>query len=235
MMKLAWTMIPLLLAAPALAQTTASTKQFEPAPVQPDPAPPPVKGQTLEQMVATPAWQAPVIAAAKAQFTGTPGGCAAAKYQATGNVTVFQPVQFGADGKPYAGLWAEAVSVTGCGPARQLNVLSIAHADGDPAHVALMPGTSHADPIMQKAALQYAQAVTSRSPPPGCRQVAFTEARFVKYDGPPNPEVKDGRDARPWDEDWLVQACGSTYVVNIRFKPNATGTELAGSNPVKEH
>ena len=127
------------------------------------------------------------------------------------------------------------MSATGCGATRTLNVLTIARADGAPQRVAMMPGDSHADPVTQKAALQYAQAVAGRSPPPNCKQQAFTEARFRKYDGPPNPEVKDGRDARPWDEDWMVYACGSTYSIAIRFQPNAKGTQLAASNPVKTH
>jgi hypothetical protein len=190
---------------------------------------------TLEKLVAMPDWQAAVAATAKAQFAEMPIACPAAQFQPTGHLDVFQPAQFGADGKPFAGAWTEAVNVTGCGPTRVLNVLTITHAEGAPARVALMPGTSRADPMTQKAALQYAQAVAGRAQPPGCRRQAFTEARFMKFDGPPNPEVTDGREARPWDEDWLVVACGTTFSINIRFKPNAGGTQLAASNPVKEH
>lgn len=217
----------------ALRLANAQTPAFEAAPVQAPPVQPAIKDMTLAQLIATPASQAAVVLAAKGQFTQSPGACAAAQFSPTGETNIFQLPAFGADGKPYVGAWTESVKVAGCGAERLLNVLTIAHADGEPVRVALMPGTSHADPVTQKAALQYAQAVASRSPPPGCRQLAFTDARFLKYDGSPNPEVRDGRDARPWSEDWFVVECGNTYSINIRFKPNATGTQLAGSNPVK--
>ncbi|MEJ1977409.1 MAG: hypothetical protein WDN49_16220 [Acetobacteraceae bacterium] len=181
-----------------------------------------------------PATQAVVVAAAKGQFDRLPGACPAAHLQPTGQLTVFQPLQIGVDGKPIAGVWAERVAATGCTPARTLNVLTVNHPDGNAEHVALMPGDTHADPLTQKSALQYVQAIVSHMPPPDkCRELAFTDTQFEGYDGLPNPEVTDGRNNRPWREAWIMSACGTLYSIELLFTPNAQGTRLSGSNPVK--
>ena len=98
----------------------------------------------------------------------------------------------------------------------------------------MMPGTSHADPLTQRSALQYAQAIASRASPPNCRQQSFVGAEFSGYTGLPSPDVRDGRDGRPWQEDWLLYACGAVYGIKLQFTPECgRGRSLAGSNPVR--
>ncbi len=119
----------------------------------------------------------------------------------TGALTLYQQLSIGVDGKPLPGVWSERVNATGCGAPRALNVLTINHPDGQPEHVALMPGDTHADPLTQKSALQYVQAIAGHSQiAAACHEVAFTDTRFDGYDGLPNPEVTDGRNNRPWRE-----------------------------------
>jgi hypothetical protein len=235
--------VPLLmLAMPVAAQTPAaaptppaSPPAAAPASVATTPAlPPPPRPITVQEFAALPANQAAIIATAKTQYDRLPGACPAVSLKPTGQLTLFQPLNIGVDGKPIAGVWSERVSATGCQPTRTLNVLTVNHPDGVPERVALMPGDTHADPLTQKSALQYAQAIVAHSPVVAtCREIAFIDTHFDGYDGLPNPEVTDGRGNRPWREQWLVSACGSTYSVGLLFTPNAQGTRLSGSNPVK--
>jgi hypothetical protein len=239
----------MLLAVPALAETQAAPPSApsappaaaaaEPAPSSPaahisvSPATAPVEPQmTVATFVTQPEYRTAIVTVAKAQLEHVPGNCPSAKFEPTGEVSVLAPVRFKI-GKPYTGAWSEKIATSGCGAVRTLNVLTIAHPDADPAHIAMMPGDTHTDPLMQKTALQYAQAVAVRAAPRGCKEQAFVDTRFEGYNGLPNPEVRDGRDGRAWEETWTVSACGTLYDIHLLFTPNANGTELRGSNPIK--
>ncbi|HEY0204372.1 MAG TPA: hypothetical protein VGC15_09505 [Acetobacteraceae bacterium] len=227
--------VPLLLfVLPAAAQTPTSPAPAAPATVTPSTTVAPPRPLSLKDFVALPATQGAVIAAAKEQFQHLPGACPGVVLKPTGQLTMYQRLSIGVDGKPIAGVWSERVMATGCQPERTLNVLTLNHPDGTPEHVALMPGETHADPLTQKSALQYAQAIVAHSPiVANCREIAFTDTHFDGYDGLPSPEVTDGRNNRPWRETWTVAACGTNYTIGLLFTPNAQGTRLSGSNPVK--
>jgi hypothetical protein len=214
-----------LLAAPAWAQTppaAPANTATEASAVKMD----------LPTYVQQPEYRASIISAAKEQIKQAIPACAAATFTATGRLTVLDPARFN-NGKPYAGAWVERVEASGCGPARALNVLVIAHADGPAQVVGMMPGDTHTDPNMQKNALQYAQAIAVRAAPRDCKQLAFVDTKFDGFIGLPNPEITDGRESRPWREIWTVSMCGSLLDVALTFTPNARGTALTGENPVK--
>lgn len=215
---------------PPAAETAAPPAPVPAAPVSATPAPDPPN--TLANFVTRPDYQAAIIATGKGQVEHVPGTCPAAKFQPTGQIGVLSPARF-TNGKPTIGAWSEKITVTGCGALHTLNVLSIAHGEGELAHIAMMPGETHTDPLMQKTALQYAQAVAVRAAPPGCKEQAFIDTRFDGFTGLPNPEVRDGRDGRAWEETWTLSACGTLYDIHLLFTPNTNGTELRGSNPVK--
>ncbi len=233
----------MLLAVPALAQTQAEPPAV-PVPAAPAPgtammaappkaAPPAAAQFTVAGFVAQPAYQAAIIAIGKGQLEHVPGGCPGAQFQPTGQAAVLSPVRFNNEGKPITGAWMEKIATTGCGPVRAVNVLSVAHPNGETMNIAMMPGDTHTDPLMQKNALQYAQAVAVRAAARGCKEQAFIDTTFDGYTGLPNPEIRDGRDGRAWEETWTVSACGTLYDIHLLFTPNANGTELRGSNPVK--
>jgi hypothetical protein len=229
-----------LLAAPAWAQTPATPPAGAPAAApQAAPAVPPPQAATpaaakmdLPTFVKEPDYRAKIINTAKDQIKQAVSACSNATFQATGKILMFDPVHF-TNGKPYDGAWIEKVEATGCGPVRTLNVLTIAHADAPLQIVGMMPGDTRTDPMMQKNALQYAQAIAVRAVPPGCKQLAFTDTRFDGFIGLPNPEVTDGRESRPWREIWTMSVCGAQYDVALVFTPNPRGTSLTGQNPVK--
>jgi hypothetical protein len=218
-----------LLAVPAWAQTPAATPAAPPAPATG--APPSIK-MDLPTFIKQPDYRANVLSTAKTQIKAAVNACANASFNATGKVTVFDPVRFN-NGKPYTGAWVERVEATGCGPTRLLNVLTIAHSDTPMQIVGMMPGDTMTDPMMQKNALQYAEAIAVRGVPPGCKQLAFLNTKFDGFTGLPNTEVTDGRESRPWRELWTMTACGSEFDIGLTFTPNQRGTALTGQNPVK--
>ena len=187
----------------------------------------------LASLVQQSTWQDPVIAAARAQAKQLPDACAAASFKPTGELTIYAPPQFDAQGALVRGIWNEKVTESGCGSPHTLNVLTVLQPGSAPSRIPTMPGTTHADPATQKNALQYAQAVAIRASPPNCKQQSFFDTKFDGYTGLPNPDIKDGRDGRSWREQWALFACGSVYTIEMTFTPNAQGTQLVATNPVK--
>ena len=243
----------LLLAAPAAAQTAKPPAGTAPAagtpPTQasssPAPMPDPLMSPDLQAqgnngrpptfaaLVQQPAWQDPLLAAARAQAKQLPGECAAASFKPSSDLIVYVQPQFSPQGALTQGIWSERVDETGCGAPRQLNILTVLQPGAAPTRIPTMPGSTHADPSTQKTALEYAQAVAVRASPPNCRTQSFINTRFDGYTGLPNPEITDGRQSRAWREVWTLYACGSTYDIELTFTPNSKGMQLVGTNPVK--
>ena len=201
--------------------------------MSPDLQPQAARPPSLTSLVQQSSWQDPVIAAARAQAKQLPDACAAAAFKPTGQLTIYVPAQFNQDGALAQGIWSEKVSETGCGATRTLNVLTVLQPGSAPSRIPTMPGTTRADPATQKSALQYAQAIAIRASPPNCKQQSFYDTRFDGFTGLPDPAITDGRDGRSWREEWSLFACGSTYSIEMMFTPNAQGTQLVATNPVK--
>lgn len=228
----------LLLSTPLAAQTPAPADST-PAPM-PDPLVSPdlqrvtPTAPTLSALVQQSAWQDPVLAAARAQYKQLPDSCAAAVFKPTSQLTVFSPAQFDSHGTLMSGVWSERVTVSGCSIPRVLNVLTLLQVGNAPTRFATLPGDTHADPATQKNALEYAQAVAIRASPPNCRQQIFTDTKFDGYTGIPDATIRDGREQRAWVEDWSLFACGTTYTIQMTFRPNAQGLQLSATNPFKK-
>ena len=188
---------------------------------------------SLTSLVTQSSWQDPVLAAARAQAKQLPETCASAAFKPTGQITIYAPPRFDPQGKLLEGIWSEKVTESGCNATHTLNVLTVLQSGAAPTRIPIMPGSTHADPATQKSALQYAQAVAVRASPPGCNRQSFIDTRFDGYTGLPNPAITDGRESRAWREVWTLFACGSTYEIGLTFTPNAQGTQLLATNPVK--
>ena len=220
--------------APGPAPGAATTAAPMPDPlVSPDLQSRTVHPPNLISLVQQSTWQDPIIAAARAQAKQLPNTCSNASFKPTGELTIYVPPQFDRQGTLLRGIWSEKVNETGCGDPRTLNVLTVLQPGSAPARIPTMPGTTHADPATQKSALQYAQAIAVRASPPNCRQQSFFDTRFDGYTGLPNPAITDGRDGRTWREIWSLNACGAIYDIQLTFTPNANGTQLVATNPVK--
>ena len=75
---------------------------------------------------------------------------------------------FDAEGQPQSGRWVEHVSVEGCGRPWRLNVLMMVPKPRTLATMPMAPGTTHADPVLQRDAAKFA-FVAARIDPQGCK------------------------------------------------------------------
>lgn len=90
-----------------------------------------------------------------------------------------------------------------------------------------LPGTSHADAVLQRdtahALMIHAGVVMRRH---GCTSYGISQTQFLRIAGPPAPDVRPGRFANPWTEEWTVTGCGHALFYRIRFVPDRTGTRF---------
>lgn len=172
-----------------------------------------------------------VIETAREQNGQLPDACGSATYIETSR-TVLSPPQIDGTGKLIGGTWVQRVIAAGCGMRRQLNILTLAQRDGALRRTALLPGSTIADPLLQRDAIQYALLQAHRLIPPDCRQARVFETRFVEFEGTPLSTVH-GRVARPWREDWKVEGCGKRVVVPVHFVPHPTGTTIRAKGAIQ--
>jgi hypothetical protein len=169
-----------------------------------------------------------VIEIAREQNKHLPDGCNSVTYTETSRRVVLSSPQVDRSGKLTGGTWLQSVIATGCGTKRQLNILTLAQRDGTLRRIALLPGTTIADPLLQQDAVKYALAATvglMRD----CQTRVIVETRFVEFEGAPLSTV-GGQVVRPWREDWRAEGCGKRVVVPVHFNPDPSGTTIRASS-----
>ena len=139
--------------------------------------------------------------------------------------------QFDQGGKLISGSWVQEVFYAGCGVARILHVLVTVEAGSRPATVALLPGTTHADPILQKDVFMSPdlQRRIDRWRDPKCAKAYVDDTAFIDQESTTAAGAKGPR----WREAWTIAACGRKQVILVQFTPDATGTTFVifGKNP----
>ena len=116
----------------------------------------------------------------------------------------------------------EHVAVAGCARPWRVNVLVRVVSPGSLATIALLPGSTHADPVLQRDATLYAVAAAAADPK-GCKPIYIADTAFLAADaGRPAIEGKPA-----WSERWSVMQCKTRTDVEMRFIPDATGTTIA--------
>lgn len=88
-----------------------------------------------------------------------------------------------------------------------------------------LPGNSIGELLLQRDALMYAFMGAAAFIPPGCHYPQVVDTRFVRFEGPADPDAK-GRIKRPWEEILSVEGCGARGDVTLHFIPDATGTTI---------
>ncbi len=144
--------------------------------------------------------------------------------------TVMQPISFAPDGVPNAGAWREVFPVSGCGNGTQLNFYFAAGRDGKINTTIEIPGTTRADPLLQRDAQRFANlgaGVAAKD----CRKFETKNSRFEAFGlrNPPTPDPGPNTRLRPWWETWTLIGCGRTFDVPISFVPDQTGTQIIQS------
>jgi hypothetical protein len=169
-----------------------------------------------------------------ARAADPPGGatCPDADYVTTGDIGIVQPLKTGDKGELVSGAFKESVQETGCGMDRRLNALTTIGPDGTAETTPLLPGSTIADPELQRDSVPFAAGAMGPLPP-DCDGGSVIDTHYVGLDGmPPGTRPKPGQPPRPWTEVWTLQACAKHVDVTMHFAPDATGTDIR-ADPVK--
>jgi hypothetical protein len=142
------------------------------------------------------------------------------------NVVIGVLPAFDKAGKPVSGNWRVVTRLAGCGQTRTFNLLYAFGKNGQILRIGMLPGSSAADPILQRDALVYANLAMGRLAPPNCKEFKYLDTAFEAF-GAPGTNVPPGREARSWTEKWTVSACGVTGLVKLYFTPDAAGTAIS--------
>ena len=165
-------------------------------------------------------------AAQSAVLTHDP--CPSAQFTILNKYIIVSPVRFDPSGGLVAGAWTQPVDEKGCGAAHLLNVLVLVKSDRSVASGALLPGTTHADPILQHDSMMgvyQATALAGRAAGESkdCKTVVVANTDFIAYE----TGVLPGAKGPPWLEKWTVITCTKQMIVPMRFIPDATGTSFS--------
>ena len=142
------------------------------------------------------------------------------------NVVIGSLPTFDKAGKPVSGEWRVITRLAACGQSRAFNLLYSFAPNGQMLRTGMLPGSSAADPILQRDALTYANTAMAKLAPPGCQDIRYLDTAFEAF-GPPGAGVPAGREARSWTEKWTIWACGVQGVVKLYFTPDARGTSIS--------
>ena len=176
----------------------------------------------LDNLRATPNYQQAIFKGAQNTTAWINKPCQGAKAHLSPMLGLLRPPVFDEKGKPQSGAWIEHVSVEGCGPDRILNVVVSVQGEGKLGVTPMLPGTSRADPTLQKDAAFYAFAAANVGPNP-CKPTYIANAAFVDFstEAPLVPGKKG------WLERWTVVTCDKQTDVELHFIPDASGTVIS--------
>lgn len=150
------------------------------------------------------------------------GACPSMTFKST-SLTVLAIPQFDAAGAMRSGAVREVWTGEGC-PDRKpvLNIWVYGQPQGTPRVIASFPGTSMADPRLQRDFLTPAMSAAGLAVPE-CKKFDVVDTRFGAFEGT-SPKTMPGRDARMWREDWILRGCDKNVKVVLHFAPDGTGT-----------
>lgn len=181
----------------------------------------------LARFLTTPSEQQAIRENAIADWNLSSAPCPAAQ-GALVDVAFYTTPTFNQAGVPVSGAWKLKTRWTGCGRSKTFNLFYNIVPGGQSSRTALLPGTTIADPLLQRDGIRYARlaAEANGAKSPACTTVRVIDTAFGAY-GAPAPNVRPGVDPRSWTENWTVDACGAATVVKLSFLPDATGTTIS--------
>jgi len=171
-----------------------------------------------------------VINAARRATVFLQNPCADARFSIENELRRYKPPSFDSSGKIVSGAWRQSVAEQGCGASRILNVMLIVQGDGKLAVFPLLPGGTHADPLLQHDAVKYAMqslATALGGLEPNCTVMYVADTEFLAKEMQALPGAK----SPPWKELWTLQSRTQKMLVPMQFIPDPTGTTIsAGPN-----
>jgi hypothetical protein len=155
--------------------------------------------------------------------------CATAQYSVALKPFVLKPMVFDSVGHPTAGMLHFPVKEEGCGITRILNTLIWVQGPGTAGTSPLAPGSTHADPVLQRDAGQraFTAAVTAVPPDAACNVKYLADTEFL------DRENEGSSTPTPWREKWTIVICNKRIVVPVKFIPDqaGTGTTVVAGGP----
>jgi hypothetical protein len=175
----------------------------------------------IKKVINDPTLLQSVINTAKKSAVIINNPCPSAKFSLNDKLAIYKPLIFDEAGTITGGAWKYVVQEEGCGATRTLNVLSIIANPKSLSTTPLLPGTTHADPLLQKDAVRYAVIATG-GPEKNCKTGYIEQTEFLKYEGAP----LEGAKGAPWQELWTITSCTQKAQVIVHFIPDKTGTSI---------
>ncbi|WP_118184648.1 hypothetical protein [Paraburkholderia phosphatilytica] len=151
-----------------------------------------------------------------------PGYCPSMKWRSS-NLLILRGPVFDTSSGIAGGTFRESWTGQGCGDAHPVLNLWTVSAPNQPPHVfQSYPGSSIADPQVQRDLLPIAQT-SAAARVPSCGNLGVVDTHFDTYEGDPIRTV-NGRMQRPWREEWLMTGCSHAVKIVMHFVPDASGT-----------
>lgn len=183
--------------------------------------------ENLTKLLADPGIQQTIQRSALQSAVMVNHPCVDAKYTIENRIGILKPLEFDSTGLLISGAWKQPVSEEGCGTRRLLNVIVLMNADKKIAGGPLLPGSSHADPLLQRDSILSALSIAgiaAAEPADRCKIQYVADTEYVGEEGVALP----GSKGRPWREFWTVVTCTKKSRVPMLFTPDATGTSFTG-------
>jgi hypothetical protein len=175
----------------------------------------------FSKMVSDPIEQRQVMNVAKQSGVVVNNPCPSANFSILNQFALYKPMAFDNSGHPTQGAWKQSVAEKGCGQDRLLNVFFWLDPNTNSLRaMPLFPGTTRADPTLQKDAMPHA-ALAAQWPEKNCKIGYMENTEFLTENGEP----LDGK-GKPWDELWTLASCTKKAKVTLHFIPDKTGTTV---------
>lgn len=189
----------------------------------------------FSRMLSDPAGQKQVVRIAARSTVMLRNPCVDARFDVQKNFVIYKPPAFDARGAIVSGAWKAVVNENGCATSRVLNVMVWAQSPGSLASAPLLPGSTHADPTLQKDAVHYATlaaSLASAQSPSGaqerdCRSGYIADTSFVETED----ITLQGAKGPSWRELWTLVGCTHRLLVPMHFVPDPTGTTISAGPP----
>jgi hypothetical protein len=179
----------------------------------------------LDKIAIDPREQEHVINAARRSTVVLNNQCSSARFTIMNKFTVYKPVSLDDSGAIVAGAWKQVVSEEGCDDTRTLNVLvSVDPSSHSLRFTPMLPGTTHADIVLQKDAVHYA-VIAAGGPKTNCKIGYVEDTEFLHTVAEPI----EGATSPAWDELWTLAPCTKQIRVTMHFIPDRTGTTIAAT------
>ncbi len=135
------------------------------------------------------------------------------KYSQSG-ISIYEQPLWESNNTLSAGRWSIKYDVVVCNKVVKRSLLYTITPKGKLAVESLLPGTTLADPDLQKdIQTTFLQAAVQANP--ACDVPYITDTRVT--------QVPSGAD-KPWVEQWQANACGTFFTRTLQFLPNEEGT-----------